>query len=255
MIGLTFVDRKCERESFRRGVVFGARLGDSRVGVAVVAIVEPQLLAVFCDAVGVVDIAADQKAQHVGCGGLDHGGELALAEHVIADEIDLPHCGLLAFGDGEDKIDAVGSTIDDFRYHADVVAPGMPIGFHDAADVGLHRGALQRAPCLGLHHASKFGVLDFLVAFECDAVEQLCFGQVDHHFVASPLNRHVVEQPGRDQRLQRGVEGCGIELFPRPGMKIRPHGIGLDPPIAFHNNGLARRRGVVGGQNRHNNER
>ena len=220
-----------------------------------VAIIEPQLLAIFCDTVGVIDVAADQKAQHVGCGGLDHGGELPLAEHMVADEIDLPHRDLLAFGDGEDEIDAVASAIDDFRHHADIIAPDVPVGFHDAADVGLNGGALQRAACLGLHHAGKFGVLDFLVAFERDAVEQLCLDQVDHHLVARPVNRHLVEQSGCDQRFQRRIERSGIELFSRPGMEIRTHGIGFDPPIAFHSDSLARRRSVVGGQCRRNKER
>ena len=46
-------------------------------------------------------------------------------------------------------------------------------------------GALQRAARLGLDRRGKIGVLDLLVAFECDAVEHGRFGQVhDEPFAA-----------------------------------------------------------------------
>ena len=46
------------------------------------------------------------------------------------------------------------------------------------SDVGLHRGALQRAARLGGDRRGKIGVLYLLVAFECDAVEHGRLGQM-----------------------------------------------------------------------------
>ena len=154
------------------------RVRHAGVGIAVAAIVEPDLLAVLVDAVGIVDVAAGEEAQHRAGRGLDDGVELAVAEGVIADEVDLPHRRLLALGDGEDEIDAVVAAVDDLRHHADIVAPDAPVGFDDAVDVGLHGGALQRAARLGLHGGGEVGVLDLLVALEGDAAEHLGLGDV-----------------------------------------------------------------------------
>ena len=41
-----------------------------------------------------------------------------------------------------DEIDPVIAAVDNLRIDADIVAPGMPVSLDDAADVGLHRGAL-----------------------------------------------------------------------------------------------------------------
>ena len=184
MIERAFIDRKGQRKSLGRGIVFGDRRGHAGVGIALAAIVQSQQLAIRCDAVGIVDIAAGQKAQHIGCGGLDHGGKLPLAEHLVADEVDLPHRGLAAFGHLIDEIDAVVATVDDFRHDADIVAPDMAVGFHDAADVGLHHGALQRAARLGFDDGLEFLVLYLLVAFEGDAIEHWRLGQMhDQPFV------------------------------------------------------------------------
>jgi len=49
-------------------------------------------------------------------------------------------------------------AINEWR-HGDIVAPGMPVGFHDAAGIGLHRGALQRAARLGFDDGREILVL------------------------------------------------------------------------------------------------
>ena len=87
----------------------------------------------------------------------------------VADKVDLPHRGLAAFGHLIDEIDAVVAAVDDFRHDADIVAPDMAVGFHDAADVGLYHGALQGAARLGFDDGLEFLVLYLLVAFESDA--------------------------------------------------------------------------------------
>ncbi len=149
MIERAFIDRKRNFKSVCDRIVFGLRRSHAGVGIALAAIVQPQLLAILRDAVGVVDVAADEKTQHIGRGGLDHRAELPLAERMVADEIDLPHCRLRPLRHHIDEIDPVVAAVDDLRLHADIVAPGVTVGFHDAADIGLHYGVLQRAAWLG----------------------------------------------------------------------------------------------------------
>ena len=177
-VDLPFVDDESQCESLGGRIVFGARLAHAGIGIAVAAIISPDLFSVVIDAVGIVDVATGEEAQHGGRGRLDHRAELTVAEDVIADEIDLPHRGLLAFGDGEDEIDAVAAAVDDLRNNADLVAADAPVGFHDAVDVALDRRALQRAARLGLHGGREIRVLDLLVAFEGDAVEHLGLGDM-----------------------------------------------------------------------------
>ena len=110
----------------------------------------------------------------------------------------------LPFGDLKDEIDAIVAAVDDLGHHADIVAPHMPIGFDDAADVGLHR-ALQRATRLGFDHRPKLFVLDLLVAFKGDAIQHRSFGEVHDQSLALALDRDFVEQAGADQRFERGV--------------------------------------------------
>jgi len=89
MIELTFINREGERKSLDRRIVFGPGGSHAGVGITLAAVVEPQLLPVLRDAIGIVDVAAGQEAQHVGGRRLDDGIELPLAENMIAGEVDL----------------------------------------------------------------------------------------------------------------------------------------------------------------------
>jgi hypothetical protein len=180
-----------------RWIVFGLGRSHAGVGIALAAIIEPQLFAILRDAVRVVDVTAGQKAQHIGRGGLYDRGELPFAEHVIAHEVDLPHRRLGPLRHHIDEIDPVFAAADDLRHDIDVVAPDMPVGFHDAADVGLHHRALQRAARLGFDDGCKFGVFYFLVVFERYAVEHGSFDEMHDQPLAGAVDRNLVEQTGR----------------------------------------------------------
>ena len=147
MIERAFIDGERQRKSVCCGIVFRLGRSDAGVGIALAAIVQPQLLAIGRDAVGIVFIAAGEKTQHIGSGGLDYRGELPLAESPVAHEVDPSHRGLRALRHLIDEVDAIFAAVDDLGYHADIVATGTPVGFHDAADVGLHdrRAAACRA--------------------------------------------------------------------------------------------------------------
>src|SRR6202008_3197503 len=107
------------------------------VGIALAAIVVADRLAVGVDKIRIVDVAAEQKAQHVGGGSLDHGRQLPFAENGVADEVDLLDRRLRTFRYLEDEIDTVAAAVDDHGLDAGVVASETTIGLNDVVDVGL----------------------------------------------------------------------------------------------------------------------
>ena len=192
-VRLAFVDGEGDRESLGCRIVFGVRIRDAGVRIAVAAIVESDLLAVLIDAIGIVNIAAGEETQHRAGRCLDDGVELTVAEGVIAGEVDLLHRRLLALGDGENEIDAVVAAIDDLRHHADIVASDAAVSLDDAVDVVLNDAALQRTTRLGLHSGGEIGVLDLFVALERDAPEYLGLGDMHDKAARRLVDRHLVE--------------------------------------------------------------
>src|SRR5207247_10209986 len=93
-------------------------------------------------------------------------------------EIDLPYRSFCSLRYGVDEVDPAIAAVDDLRIDADLGAAGTPVCLHDAADVGLHGGALQRAARLRFDGGGKVGVLDLFVAFERNAVEHGRFRQI-----------------------------------------------------------------------------
>jgi len=66
-----------------------------------------------------------------------------------------------------------------------------------------------------------------------------------HNVAAGPADLHVLEQPGRDQRLETIVDSRLIELPGGLGCEIGANRLGLHAAIAFNHDrfsGLRRRR-------------
>ena len=61
-----FVDYEAQRKTFCRRIIFRLCRGDADIGITLAAVVKPQLFLVLRDAVGIVDVTASQKAQHMG---------------------------------------------------------------------------------------------------------------------------------------------------------------------------------------------
>ena len=121
------------------------------------------------------------------------------------------------------------------RIDADLGTAGTPVCLDDAADVGLHGGALQRAARFRFDRRGKVGILDLLVAFECDAVEHRRFGQVHHKPIAGAFDGNLVEQAGCDQRFQGRVT-CGVVEKPVGRcVKVRAYCLGIDAAVTFDN--------------------
>ena len=92
----------------------------------------------------------------------------------------------------------------------------------------------------------EVGVLDLLVAFECDAVEHGRFGQMHDKPLAGAFDGDLVEQARCDQRFQRRVARGVVETPVGRRMKVGAHGLGVDAAIAFDNDRCLRPRGDFG---------
>ena len=190
----------------------------------------------------------------MGGGGLDHGAELPFAEGLVAGEVDLPHRSFCSLRYGVDEVDPAVAAVDDLRIDADLGAAGTPICLDDAADVGLHGGALQRAARLRFDGSGKVGVLDLLVALECDAVEHRRFRQMHHKPIAGAFDGNLVEQARCNQRFQRRVT-CGVVEVPiGRRVKVGAHGLGIDAAVPFDDDRFRRRRCRFSCERRYENQ-
>jgi hypothetical protein len=92
---------------------------------------------------------------------------------------------------------------------------------------------LQRAARFGFDCGGKVGVLDLLIAFECDAVEHGRFGQMHHKSLAGAFDRNLFEQARRDQRFQRRVTRGVVEMPVGRCVEVGAYGLGIDAAVPF----------------------
>ena len=253
----TFVKLECQDDAVLGRVVVRRGL-HLRVGVAVVEVETADEIAIGLDAVGIVNVVVEQKAQNVARTGLDHGFELGCRKCRIADEPDLPHRELVAFLDLEDQIDAgerrgISAGIaagpfggDCFRNDMDVVIAALTIKREDVYDVTLHECARQRTVRPGLNCLRQVGVLDLFIALEADDADGRIFNDVDHDAGAAARDLHILEQAGRIKPLEPGIERRRVEPSVRRRMKIRADHAGVDVPIAGYRDWRSRALGIDG---------
>ncbi len=173
MVERPLFDREGDDEAFLRGIVDAGRRYDLNVGKAVLEVETPDQIAVGLDAIGIVDVGRLQEAQEIRFRGLDHLFEAPVRIGIVADKDDLLDAGLFAFVDLEDQIDAIVRPLDDLRHDRDVETPVALIDFDDALDVGLHHRLRQRAALLRLDFLAELLVLEPVIAFEGNAVDDL----------------------------------------------------------------------------------
>ena len=93
---------------------------------------------------------------------------------------------------------------------------------------------------LGLDFGRELLVLDLLVALERDAVDHRVFDHRDDDTAAGLVDLHVLEQAGRDQRLEAVVDRGLIETPAGTGPEIGADRLGLDAAIALDHDRLRR---------------
>jgi hypothetical protein len=152
---------------------------------------------------------------------------------VVADEQDFLDAGLAALMDLEHEIGLLSRLVDDLRLDARLEIAAAAIDIDEARHVGLHDRAPERATALRLDLGLELRVLELLVAFEGDPMDDRILGHGHDQTIAVTANAHVGEQAGGVQRLEGGIEIACFEASVVPGVEIGADRIRLDPPIAF----------------------
>ena len=214
-------------------IVFAGRGDDAHVDEAVFEIMPPQQVAIDLDAVGIVDVVRLEEAQPVGLAGLDDVLETLVREVIVADEYDLGDAGFAALVDLEDEVDAAVRQLDDLGRHAHVVAARALVDLEDALHVRLHERAREGAARLRLNFRGELLVLGLLVAFERDAIDDGIFDHRHQDPIRPGRDPHVLEQAGRVEPLEGGVDlGC-VQPLAGSDAEIRANRIRLDTAVTF----------------------
>ena len=129
---------------------------------------------------------------------------------LVADDVDGADLGGRALDDFEHQVDAVLVELDDLGLDRGGEAPAALVQFDDPVDVAANLGAgedLARGkPDLGL----DLVVLDALVAFKDDAVDDRIFLDLDDQLAGVGAgDDDVGEQLGRVEILERRIERFG----------------------------------------------
>ena len=188
------------------------------------------------DAVGVVAVVVEEKAQEIRRARLDHARELVLRHGFVADEADFPDRELVAFLDLEDEIDAIARGIDRLRLDPHVEIAALAVKRDDVLDIVVDDGARQRPAVFRLQRLLEVFVLDLLVALEDEPRNGRIFDDRHQDAIAGLRNFHVLEKPGGIQALQRRIERAGIEPAGGAGVKMRADHRRIDMPIADDRN-------------------
>ena len=126
-------------KSRRSGVELGDRRDDAEIGIALGQIELAQLLLVEGEPVRIVGRVAAQRIP-VGLARRHLADQPAVAELLVADDVDLADARARALVDLEHHIDAVLVELDDLRLDPGGVAALAPIELDDPGDVGADRG-------------------------------------------------------------------------------------------------------------------
>src|SRR6185437_14793252 len=233
-----FIDGEGDDEALLGRVVFADSRNDAHGGIAVLEVKTAKQVAVGFHPVWVVDVAGLQEAQPVALRGLDHILQPARRIGMDADEVDFLDAGFSAIVDLEHQIDAVIRQFDDLRIDLHVEAAVAVIDFDDPLHVSLHGRPRQGAARLRLDFGLELFVFGFFVAFEGDAIDHRVFDHGDHQPAAGMIDLHILEQTGRNQRLESFVFKFGGQVAARAGLEIRADGLRFDAPVAAHLNGI-----------------
>ncbi len=135
------IDLEGDHGTFLLGVVL-RRGGHAYIGIAVRMIETAHQVLVVLDAVGIVDVVVENKAQNIGDAGFHHGFELDLRKSRIAGKYNVFHRELFAFLDLENEIDPVVFAarlwLYRLRHYLRVEIAVRPIDIENMDDVALH---------------------------------------------------------------------------------------------------------------------
>ena len=179
----------------------------------------------------------------------------------VADEIDGLDLGGVALVDLEHQINAIAVELDDLGLDRGRKAPLAPVDVEHALHVGLRLGAREHGPRLELYLVLERILVDFLVAFKGDLVDDRIFHDRDDDAAALAVDAHVGKQASCEQRADRLVDLARIVGVAGVEFEIGANGFGFHPLVAddadFANGPALRLRGrrpqhrLGNGQRRH----
>src|SRR5262249_49887444 len=149
-MALALVNREGNDETLAVGIIRCLCRNDAHVGIAMAEIEASQLSPVHLDAVGVIEIIAQEKAQKVRFTRLDHLLEPLRGIGPVADDHDLLDPGPHALLDLEYEIDALVRQLDDLGLNAHVETATAMINVGHADNVSLHGRPRHRAPLVSI---------------------------------------------------------------------------------------------------------
>src|SRR5215216_4658030 len=123
--------------------------------------------------------------------GGDARPQIAVAEGLVADEIDGLYRRLDAFVDLVDEIDTVLRKPDDLGLDARRVITGAAIDREDALDVALDLRTCENRALLKLGFLLEILVLDLAVPLEVHSIDHRVLLDGHHEIVAAPKDAHV----------------------------------------------------------------
>src|SRR5690606_7296659 len=149
----------------------------------------------------------------------------------IADQVDVPDLGGLAFLDLDRDVDAVAVEAGDRRDDLDVVLaavvvlPGQLLG--DTVQGQPVEGLALGQPDVAQPPGQVLG-LDVLVAAQGEPVDRRPFGDGDPQDVALAPDRDVLEEPGAVQRADRLADAGLVDGVAALDRQVGEHRAGAD---------------------------
>ncbi len=215
MVARAFVDDISDDEVAPVGGQLGKRRDHAEVGIAFGQVEGAKLLLVGRQAVGIVGIVRLEEAEQTArLPGVHFLLEALVAEIVVAEDVDRPDLGKLAFVDFEHDIDAVLVELHDLGLDAGGKPTLAAVELENSLDVRTRRRTGEDLPRGKLDLRRDLVVLEALVALQDDAVDDRVFADRDDEVAGIAAgDGDVGEQLGRVQVLQRLVErdrGVGL---------------------------------------------
>src|SRR5205823_2661355 len=126
----------------------------------------------------------------------NHLAQAAVAELLVAEEIDPLDAGNAAFVDLEYEIDAILGQLDDLGFHGRRKSAAAPIEVENPLYVALHFGARVDDAGAQLHFRVERLIVQLAVTLEGDAVDDRIFNHTHTEIVALHPKRDVGKQSG-----------------------------------------------------------
>ncbi len=153
---------------------------DAEVRIAALEIEAAKQFAVIGQAIGIIAVGRRKELPPCRFTGGDHITQLAVAEHLVTDEVDRGNLGPLAFHDLENEVHTVLRKLNYLGLDRGGETPAATIEFDHPGYVALHLRARIDHTRLKLHFVLQIFFTDRAVTFKGNAVDDRVFDHRDN---------------------------------------------------------------------------